>query len=183
MKKNKFLYCWVSTFSSSHFQLLAGSFGTYHHISKQQAILLFLNLRSSFRHYLLASQYIFLIEDLIFALAYKIIFLAYTALIKSSREWDTYLDILANVMKWVHSMKLSLGVLMHGTKERRPQEVPVSILRLTGILGRSNISRSQLPHLHGKRVRLESVMSTKMVLLPLGDIWKYYGLSRCMCGV
>lgn len=49
-------------------------------------------------------------------------------------------------------------------------------------LGGSDISRSRLPHLHSKRVRIQSVSVNKGGASPLGDIWKCYGLSGCMCG-
>lgn len=68
-----------------------------------------------------------------------------------------------------------MGVLVHCSGERRAW-VLVSVLQLTAILGRSNFSRPGLPHLHGKRVRTESVNIDKDGTSSLGDIWKRYGL-------
>lgn len=46
----------------------------------------------------------------------------------------------------------------------------------------SNVSRSRLPHLHSKGVRVESVNVNKGGASVLEDIWKCFGLLRCMSG-
>lgn len=59
--------------------------------------------------------------------------------------------------------------------------MPVSVPQLAVILGTSHISKPWFLYLHGKGVRIESVLSAKVVLLCM-DILKCYGLSGCMRG-